>query len=392
MDLGLSEEQEMLKRTAREMLEAECPKTLVRDMEEDEKGYSPELWQKLVEQGFMGLPFPEKYGGAGFEFLDLMVLVEEFGRALVPGPYFYTVVVAGMAINEAGTEEQKQEYLTKISEGQAIMTLAHTEPSGRWDAGGVSVTGVADGDDFILNGVKLFVPDAHVSDYLIVTARTKESDDPNEGITAFIVDAKSAGINYEVLKTIASDKQCEVVLDNVRVPRTNVLGNVDEGWPIVEQALRRGAVGKCAEMVGNSQQVLEIAVEYAKNRVQFGRPIGSFQADSASLRQHGYRRGRVSVHHLPGRLAYERGSGVRPRGLDGQGLGKRGLPPGRRTGPPGPRWHWFHQGARHAALLPKGQAGRALLRRRRLPQGEGRRRHRAITLSRPLSLDGRGLG
>ena len=213
MDLGLSEEQEMLKRTAREMLEAECPKTLVRDMEEDEKGYSPELWQKLVEQGFMGLPFPEKYGGAGFEFLDLMVLVEEFGRALVPGPYFYTVVVAGMAINEAGTEEQKQEYLTKISEGQAIMTLAHTEPSGRWDAGGVSVTGVADGDDFILNGVKLFVPDAHVSDYLIVTARTKESDDPNEGITAFIVDAKSAGINYEVLKTIASDKQCEVELE-----------------------------------------------------------------------------------------------------------------------------------------------------------------------------------
>jgi alkylation response protein AidB-like acyl-CoA dehydrogenase len=278
MDLGLSEEQEMLKRTAREMLEAECPKTLVRDMEEDEKGYSPELWQKLVEQGFMGLPFPEKYGGAGFEFLDLMVLVEEFGRALVPGPYFYTVVVAGMAINESGTEEQKQEYLTKISEGQAIMTLAHTEPSGRWDAGGVSVTGVADGDDFILNGVKLFVPDAHVSDYLIVTARTKESDDPNEGITAFIVDAKSAGINYEVLKTIASDKQCEVELNDVRVPRTNVLGNVDEGWPIVEQALRRGAVGKCAEMVGNSQQVLEIAVDYAKNRVQFGRPIGSFQA------------------------------------------------------------------------------------------------------------------
>ena len=101
---------------------------------------------------------------------------------------------------------------------------------------------------------------------------------PNDGISVFIVDAKSAGISYEVLKTIASDKQCEVVLDNVRVPRTNALGNIDEGWPIVEQALRRGAVGKCAEMVGNSQQVLDIAVEYAKNRVQFGRPIGSFQA------------------------------------------------------------------------------------------------------------------
>ncbi|MCH8088319.1 MAG: acyl-CoA/acyl-ACP dehydrogenase [Chloroflexi bacterium] len=278
MDLGLSEEQEMLRRTARELLEKECPKALVRDMEEDEKGYSPELWQKFAEQGFLGLPFPEQYGGTGFGFLDLMVLVEEFGRALVPGPYFYTVVLSGMAINEFGTDEQKKEYLPKIADGQAIMTFAHTEPSGRWDAGGVSVTGVADGDDFVLNGVKLFIPDAHVSDYLLVTARTKESDNPEEGITVFLVDAKTSGISYEVLKTIASDKQCEVVLEDVRVPRSNVLGEVDRGWPIVDQMLRRGAVGKCAEMVGNSQQVLEMTVEYAKTRVQFGRPIGSFQA------------------------------------------------------------------------------------------------------------------
>ncbi|MCH9036309.1 MAG: acyl-CoA/acyl-ACP dehydrogenase [Chloroflexi bacterium] len=278
MDLGLSEEQEMLRRTARELLEKECPKALVRDMEEDEKGYSPELWQKFAEQGFLGLPFSEEYGGTGFGFLDLMVLVEEFGRALVPGPYFYTVVLSGMAISEFGTEEQKKEYLPKIADGQAIMTFAHTEPSGRWDAGGVSVTGVADGDDFVLNGVKLFVPDAHVSDYLLVTARTKESDNPEDGITVFLVDAKTSGISYEVLKTIASDKQCEVVLEDVRVPRSNVLGEVDRGWPVVDQMLRRGAVGKCAEMVGNSQQVLEMTVEYAKTRVQFGRPIGSFQA------------------------------------------------------------------------------------------------------------------
>ena len=278
MDLGLSEEQEMLRRTARELLEKECPKALVRDMEEDEKGYSPELWQKFAEQGFLGLPFPEQYGGTGFGFLDLMVLVEEFGRALVPGPYFYTVVLSGMAINEFGTDEQKKEYLPKIADGQAIMTFAHTEPSGRWDAGGVSVTGVADGDDFVLNGVKLFIPDAHVSDYLLVTARTKESDNPEEGITVFLVDAKTSGISYEVLKTIASDKQCEVVLEDVRVPRSSVLGEVDRGWPVVDQMLRRGAVGKCAEMVGNSQQVLEMTVEYAKTRVQFGRPIGSFQA------------------------------------------------------------------------------------------------------------------
>ncbi len=278
MDLGLSEEQEMLKRTAQELLEQECPKSLVREMEKDEKGYSQKLWGKLAEVGFLGLPFPEQYGGTGFGFVDLAIVVEEMGRALVPGPYFYTVVLCGLAISEFGTEEQKKEFLPRIAQRNAILTFAHTEPSGRWDAEGVTVSAKADGDDYVINGIKLFVPDAHVSDYLLAVARTKESKDPKDGITLFLVDAKSSGISYEVLKTIASDKQCEVNFDNVRVPRKNVLGEVDRGWPIVEQILRRGAVGKCAEMVGNSQQVLEMTVEYAKNRVQFGRPIGSFQA------------------------------------------------------------------------------------------------------------------
>ena len=278
MDLGLNEEQEMLRRMARELLEQECPKSLVREMEEDEKGYSPELWRKFAEVGFLGLPFSEQYGGTGASFVDLAIVVEEMGRALAPGPYFYTVVLAGPAINDFGTEEQKKEILPRISQGNAILTFAHTEASGRWDAGGITVKAAADGDDFVINGIKLFVPDAHVSDYLLTVARTKEADDPQDGITLFLVDAKSPGISYEVLKTIASDKQCEVAFDNARVPRSAVLGEVDRGWPIVEEILRRGAVGKCAEMVGNSQQVLEMAVEYAKNRVQFGRPIGSFQA------------------------------------------------------------------------------------------------------------------
>ena len=278
MDLGLSEEQEMLKRTARELLERECPKTLVRAMEEDEKGYSLELWRQFADVGFLGLPFPEEYGGTGASFVDLAILVEEMGRALVPGPYFYTVVLCGLAIKDFGTENQKKEYLPRIAQGEAIFTLALTEPSGRWDAEGVRATCVADGDDFIINGVKLFVPDAHISDYLLTVVRTGESEDPKEGITVFIVDAKSSGISYEVLKTIASDKQCEVAFDNVRVPRSNILGELDNGWPLVEHVLRRGAVGKCAEMVGNSQQVLAMTVEYAKNRIQFGRPIGSFQA------------------------------------------------------------------------------------------------------------------
>ena len=133
MDLGLSEEQEMLRRTARELLEKECPKALVRDMEEDEKGYSPELWQKFAEQGFLGLPFSEEYGGTGFGFLDLMVLVEEFGRALVPGPYFYTVVLSGMAISEFGTEEQRVDWIKSDDHQKAWPALNGHCEAPKWD-------------------------------------------------------------------------------------------------------------------------------------------------------------------------------------------------------------------------------------------------------------------
>ena len=278
MDLALSEEQEMIRRMARELLEQECPKTLVREMEEDEKGFSPDLWKSFADVGFLGFPFPEKYGGTDSSFLDLTVLIEEMGRAMVPGPYFYTVALCGMAINQFGTEAQKEEYLPRIAQGEAIFTLALTEASGRWSADGIEVKASAEDGDFVIDGVKLFVPDAHVADYLLVVARTKESSDPEDGISLFVVDAKSHGLSCEVLKTIASDKQCEVTFSKVKVPQGNVLGQVDKGWPIVDQLLKWGAVGKCAEMVGNSQQVLDTTVEYAKNRVQFGRPIGTFQA------------------------------------------------------------------------------------------------------------------
>ena len=162
MDLGLSEEQEMLRNFARDFLEKECPETLVRAMEDDEKGYSPELWQKMAQQGWQGLIIPEKYGGTGMTFTDLIVLMEEFGRALVPGPFISTVVLGAMPILEAGTEAQKQEFLPKIAAGELIMTLALTEPSARWDADGVQLAAKAEGDSFVLSGTKLFVPDAHV--------------------------------------------------------------------------------------------------------------------------------------------------------------------------------------------------------------------------------------
>jgi len=278
MDFALSEEQEMLRKASRDFLENECPKSLVREMEEDEKGYSPELWKKMADLGWMGLVFPEEYGGEGLNFLDLMVLIEELGRALVPGPYLSTVAYCGLSILAAGTDEQKREILPRIAKGGVILSLALTEPSVTWDADGITVKAVPEGDDFVISGTKLFISDAHVADYLLCVTRTKESGDKEEGITLFLVDAKSPGISYTPLKTIASDRQFEVVFDKVRVPRKNMLGEPDHGWAVIKEMLPKATLAQCALMVGGAQQVLEMTVNYAKERVQFGRPIGSFQA------------------------------------------------------------------------------------------------------------------
>jgi len=278
MDLGLSEEQGLLKNAARDFLEKECPDTFVREMEEDERGYTPEFWQKMAAQGWQGIIIPEQYGGTGMTFTDLIVLLEEFGRAIVPGPFISTVVLGTMPILEAGREEQKQEFLPKIAAGALIMTLALTEPSAKWDASGVAMPAKAEGDSFVLSGTKLFVPDAHVSDYMVVAARTKESENPEDGVTLLLVDSKSAGIEFTVLKTIAADKQCEVAFNEVRVPRANVLGEVDKGWPIIQGVKNKAAVAACAYLVGLSQMDFDTSLDYAKERIQFGRPIGSFQA------------------------------------------------------------------------------------------------------------------
>jgi len=278
MDLGFSEEQEMLRTMARDFLANECPKSLVREMEEDEKGYSPELWRKMAELGWFGLVFPEKYGGTEGSFLDLGVLMEEMGRALLPGPFVPTVVQAGLTIMNHGSEEQKQQFLPKIANGDLIMTLALTEPMGRYSPDSVTLKGEASGDGFVLSGVKLFVPDAHVSDYMIVVARTKDGADKSDGITLLIVDSKSAGVAVTPLKTIASDKLCEVKFDKVKVLKANVLGQVDKGWAIVKDIMEKATVAQCLLLVGEAQVAFEMSVQYAKDRVQFGRPIGSFQA------------------------------------------------------------------------------------------------------------------
>jgi len=278
MNLTLSEEQEMLKKSARDFLTEKCPKKLIKEMEESETGYSAELWQEMAELGWMGLAFPEKYGGGGMTFLDLSVLLEEMGRACLPGPFFSTVVLGGLPILDVGSEEQKQEYLPKLARGEKIFTLALTEPGYQnYDVASIAVKATCDNSDYVINGSKMFVPDAHIADYLLCIARVKEQAEHEEGSTIFLVDAKNPGIDYTVLKTIAGDKLCEVVFDQVRVPRDNILGQVNQGWREVQKTIQRAAVAKCCEMIGNIQQVLEMTLDYAKERKQFGRPIGSFQ-------------------------------------------------------------------------------------------------------------------
>ncbi len=277
MNFNFSEEQEMLKTMARDFLTDKCPKTLVREMEEDEKGYSPELWQEMVELGWMGLVFPEEYGGSGMSFLDLAVLLEEIGRACLPGPFFSTMVLGGLPILNAGSDEQKLEYLPKIAKGEAIFTLALTEASARYDASSIAVKATTDGDTYIINGTKFFVPDAHIADYLLCVARTTEQTEAESGITVFIVDARSPGISHTVLKTMAGDKLCEVVFDQVRVPKKNILGQPDQGWEVAQRIIEQAAVAECCIMVGAMQQALEMTVNYAKERKQYDRPIGSFQ-------------------------------------------------------------------------------------------------------------------
>jgi len=278
LDLELSEDQKMLQKMARDFLANECTKAFVRQMEEDEKGYSPDLWRKMADLGWMGLPFPEEYGGGGGSFLDLAVLLEEMGRACLPGPFLASVVLGGMSVLEGGSEEQKRRVLSAISEG-SIVTLALVESDGAYDPDSVLTQAVSRNGAYTITGKKLFVPYAHVADWILCVARTESGSRGKDGIGVFMVNnASGPHVKARVLTTIASDRQCEVLFDDLAAGADSVLGAPGDGWGTIERTLRYAAAAKCAEMVGAGQQVLEMSVAYAKERVQFDRPIGSFQA------------------------------------------------------------------------------------------------------------------
>ena len=279
MDFGLNEDQETLARYAREFLTNECPSSFVRTMMEGETAHEPAFYAKLAELGWLGIAVPEEFGGQGMSYVDLAVLLEETGRAVLPGPFFATVGLAAPVILEAGTDAQRKALLPPLASGERTATVAYTEPSARVDASGVELAARAENGGFVLTGTKSFVLDAHVADTIVVAARTNESDDPSEGVTLFVVDPKANGVSIKQLKTMDMTRRlCDVSLDGVAVGADAVLGEVDKGWSRLERALQKSAALLSAECVGGANQVLDMSVEYARNRIQFGRPIGSFQA------------------------------------------------------------------------------------------------------------------
>ncbi|OGK80393.1 MAG: hypothetical protein A2X52_20500 [Candidatus Rokubacteria bacterium GWC2_70_16] len=278
MNFGFSEEQDLLRSTARKFFENECPSEKVRRLMEAPEGMEPALWARLAEQGWLGLISPEEFGGMGLGFVDLVVLMEEMGRAVVPGPYFSTVVLGGLAILEAGAAAQKKEWLPKIAEGERRATLAWMEPSAMLGPEGVTLAASRDGDRFLLSGTKLFVHDAHTADAIVVAARTSSGKTAEEGITLFLLPKGTAGLAVTLLPTMdQTRKLCEVTLTGVSVGAEAVMGEVGGGWPPLARVLDRATVALCAEMCGGAQKVLEMTVEYAKIRQTFGRPIGSYQ-------------------------------------------------------------------------------------------------------------------
>jgi alkylation response protein AidB-like acyl-CoA dehydrogenase len=283
MDFSLSSDQELIRDSAKRFVENECSKEIVREMFRSEKGYDPGMWQKMADLGWMGLALPEEFGGVGGGMIDLALVLEEMGRGLLPGPFFSTVAACAFPILAFGTTEQKEQYLSSIAAGEAIGSLALTEESGTSEPAGIGVEATAAEGSYLFNGTKLFVPYAHVADFLLVAARTNKGSDAIEGITLFLVDSKSPGIEIDLLPTLAGDKQCEVRFSQVSVPRENLLGELDRGWPVVELIHQRTALLKSAEMLGGVQAVLEMTIDYTKQRVQFGAPIGSFQAVQHNL-------------------------------------------------------------------------------------------------------------
>ncbi|MFQ6029115.1 MAG: acyl-CoA dehydrogenase family protein [Dehalococcoidia bacterium] len=277
MDVLPSEEEQMVKNLAREFLEAECPPSLAREMEKDDLGYPPELWKKIADLGWLGMSLPEEYEGQGLPLTYLGLILEEAGRAIAPVP-FHSTVVPALTLAEAGTEAQKQALLPGVSRGDLILTWAFNEANPRFVPEAVQTQAVADGSDYIITGTKMFVDNFNVADQCLVACRTAPTSEDNQGLSLFLVDTHSQGIDDTALTTLAKDKQSRVSFQDVRVPQENLVGELHQGWPVIQAMLDRATALLCAQIVGAARKDAEMGIEYAKNRVAFGRPIGAFQS------------------------------------------------------------------------------------------------------------------
>lgn len=274
MNFSFTTEQEELRRYTRQWLDENCPMDAVRQLMATERGYDPRHWAALAEMGWLGMAIPAEWGGAGFTFLELFVVLEEQGRSLFCAPFLSTVVMAAGVIEEAGDDRQKQELLSSIAGGDLIASVAFAEPNGRWEAEGITTDArPRPGGGWLLNGTKSFVLDGHVADLLVVAART------DLGVSLFLVPAGTDGVVTRRLETMdQTRKQAEITLDDVALGADALLGTEGAGWPVLERMMEKAVVALSAEQVGGAQACLEMAVSYAKVRKQFGRPIGSFQA------------------------------------------------------------------------------------------------------------------
>ncbi|MBI4518427.1 MAG: acyl-CoA/acyl-ACP dehydrogenase [Deltaproteobacteria bacterium] len=277
MNFELDEQQQMLQTTARNFLAAECDKSVVRQIEASDTGHSPQLWRQMAALGWTGIIVPEQYGGVGLGLLDLAVLFEEIGRAAYDSPLFGTVM-ATLALVAGGTKAQQQSLLPQVATGELILTLAIAEREVSHDLRFVSVSAQPGGDGYVLRGTKLFVPYATVAGEILVVARTAGAAGDEAGLSLFMVNAKAAGVRCRPLKTIAPDKQFQVDLEGVPVAVDRIVGPLNDGFALLQPVLAQAAAVQCAEMVGNAQHELDITAQYTKERVQFARPLGSFQA------------------------------------------------------------------------------------------------------------------
>jgi alkylation response protein AidB-like acyl-CoA dehydrogenase len=248
---------------------------VVREIEDDPIGYPAELWKQLGELGLLGLLVPEQYSGSGQSMLEAAIVYEEFGRALVPSPHFPSCVMSTGVLQLAGSQEQKQEWLPKIVSGEAILTPAWIEPGRGFGPRGVQLRAELEGGEYRLNGTKRHVPFASSATQLVVLVRTGDAEND---VDLLLVDPKSPGIEMTQQRSMASDTQYKVVFDEVRVPVANRIGGAGSGWRTWNEVMHDGIILLAAQAMGGAEKALEITVEYAKERVQFDKPLGAFQA------------------------------------------------------------------------------------------------------------------